>query len=200
MAFQFERPSELVFKAGQYLDRYAPNHDAVFLLATPKQLNFVTLGRWWHVVRAALPPDVVPRAHRFIGSPAAYQSAMQSGGAGLSADLREARTRGLVSIVVQAYNPEGFSQAAFELSGQVVAPEVITLDGPSPRDLVAVDAVPAARTAPFALIWVGALIVLVLVAAGAGWAMTLLPGDVVLCVALAPVLGAAVLVAIARGM
>jgi hypothetical protein len=191
-----------IAEAGVYLERYAPGRDVVFVMATPGRRDNDTLGRWWYVVRAILPPDEVPRAHRFVGTPLDYVGAIQSGGTDLPADIRAVEARSPVAIVVQRYNPLGFDEAAADLPGRVVAAGVLALGGPVPTRAVTVTTAPQARTTADGLVWVGALIVVILLVAGSGWAVALLPDDVTVRVALAPVLGAAIvsLVALLWGL
>jgi hypothetical protein len=182
---------------GVYIDRFAPGRDVVFVIATPKRRDNDTLGRWWYVIRAILPPHQVPRAHRFIGSPRDYEAAIRSGSSALPTDIRAVRGRPPLAVVIQRYNPSGFEEVASASPGQLVAEGVLTLDGPIPSQPVSAVRAPEARTSAFGLIWVGAVIVLILFVVGTGWAVALLPADPVVVMGLAPVLGAAVLAMVA---
>jgi hypothetical protein len=186
-----------VASTGVYLHRFAPDRDVVFILRTAGRRDNVTMGRWWHVVRAILPADQVPRAHRFIGSPAEYLNARRLDAAPHPADNRAVPSRDTEASVIQAYNPSGFDEAVSNFPGRMVAPGVVALDGPVPEQVLLNQPSPQAATTPRDLVVVSALVVLVLFLAGWGWAGALLPADPVVRTALAPVIGTAVLALVA---
>ena len=72
----------------------------------------------------------------------------------------------------------------------VVGMGVIALGGPVPPRPISINPGPQANTTAGGLVLVGALIVVLLFMAGSGWAIALLPEDLVVRVAMAPVLGA----------
>jgi hypothetical protein len=174
----------------EYMQRFAPTRDVVFIMRTSERRDNTTIGRWWNVVRAILPADQVPRAHRFIGSPQEYESALRSDGPS-PAGIRAIQGSSPVEIVIQAYNPAGFDWALLYDRGDLVAPGVLTLNGPVPRPPLESLTLPQAATTRFDLAWISVLVLLVLFVAGSGWAALLLPADPVVRMALAPVVGAA---------
>jgi hypothetical protein len=167
--------------AGRYVERSLLDRRVAFLVATPRG-DSGTGGRWWHVVRAALPPEVVARAERFDGMPSAFKA---------SPDV--------VGIVLQRFNKAGYAEAVREGAGAVVAPGVMVLGSPlaggGHRPAVPPQADLRART----LLWLLPVLVSILFVAGSGWARGLLPADPVVRVGLAPALGAAVLSILALG-
>lgn len=160
--------------AGAYVGRFASDRQVAYLVVNPNG-DGTTGGRWWHVTQAALPPEVVPRAERFVGPPGEFLSEHPDA----------------TAIVLERYNRKGFREALADGSGMTVAPGVVALNGPPGRGppTVAPQADLRART----LAWLLPALVAMLFAVGSGWSVALLPGDAVVRMGLAPALGAAVL-------
>jgi hypothetical protein len=170
--------------AGRYVQRSLFDRPVAFLVATPRG-DSGTGGRWWHVVRAALPPEVVARAERFDGKPSEFT----------------ASPRGpVVGIVLQRFNKAGYTEALRNGEGAVVAPGVMVLGSPlAAGGRSPVIAPPQADLRATTLLWLLPVLVSILFLAGSGWAWGLLPADPVVRVGLAPALGAAVLSILALG-
>ena len=174
--------------AGAYVSRYAPDRQVVYLMRSTQGKS--TIGRWWYVVRATLPPEQVPKAHRAIGLPVAYLSAK---GASRVQDTGATSTISgkPVVIVMRASNVGGFAQASATYPGHEVAPGVIALGGRVPPAAIAQPPVTLAETKWYAILLIGGLVVAALVIAGGGWSVALLPDDAVVRVAVSPALGVA---------
>lgn len=191
-----------VAAAGAYVERYAAGRDVVYPIDTRSRSDLATLGRWWLVVKASLPPGQVPLAHRYVGSPRDYLERVPSAklGAGLppgesddpDASLwgRPGRPEPAV-VVIERYNRPGFEAATAADPSGVIAPGVLILRGPLPPGPLPPVAAPTAHTSGRTLAWTAAVAAVVLFGAGLGWALTLLPADPVLRTVLAPALGAA---------
>jgi hypothetical protein len=168
--------------AGAYLDRTAPGQRVEFLVSSPHG-DTGTGERWWRVVQAALPPDVVARSDRSEAQPSAYRPAA-----------------GSIGVVLARFNKLGYREALSQGQGTVVGPGVLAL-GPAPPAGAESDHVvaPHADLRAGTLLWLLPALALLLFAAGSGWAAAVLPPDRVLQVALAPSLGVAVLSIAALG-
>lgn len=193
-----ERAVRQVAAAGAYLGRVATRGPVVFVLDLRGRDDPHTLGRWWLVVKASLPPEEVARARRYVGSPADYLARRPSRtlGEGLPPGESDRADSDLwapdaVALVLERYNPRGFAEARARFPERVVAPGLLVLRGPLPGWPLPQVPPPAGDTRARSLVWVGAAAALVLAAVGSGWALALLPTDPVSRVALAPALGAA---------
>jgi hypothetical protein len=197
----FERDAVAqIASAGAYVQGHAEDRRVVYLLNMEEPKDQLTLGRWWLTVKASIPARQAVRAEWYIGTPAAFERGVPSEllEEGLppgerDRPYRQAGERPVV-IVVRSYNPHGFDEAAGRSPERVVAPGVLVLDGPLPAEPIPPPSPPAARTDAVSLTWVSFAIVALLFAAGSGWSMALLPPDPVLRAAIAPALGAAVLI------
>jgi hypothetical protein len=179
--------------AGAYVARYAPGRDVVYLIDTAPRHDPSTVGRWWHTVRAALPPDQVARAHRFIGSPSAFLAGPNPPVVRDSATATRLSSTP-VAVILQRYDQQGFEQAKAAGRGAEVAPGVLVLQGPAPATPVRALVAPTANARPRSLLVVSVAVVVLLFLAGGGWSMSLVTGDAVLRAALAPGLGVAAIV------
>lgn len=175
-----------VAAAGVYLSTDAPQGPVVFLLS-PRVGD-----RPWRrgqVIRASLPPDQAPRA-TWVEAPLGEFLEDGPGASGSGGDDR-------VVIVLRRYNRVGFRDAV-ATGAAVPAPGVAVLQGP-PAGIIRQVTAPKANTSLVNLVWTGALVSILLLVAGSGWAAALLPPDPVLRVMLAPALGAALLVLVGLG-
>jgi hypothetical protein len=200
-----------VSAAAAYVDREAPGRPVVYVLDLRSPYDPATIGRWWLVVKALLPPEQVPQAHRYVGSPADYLARVPSRalGEGLppgETDRPDPMLWGApgggadpVAMVLRRYNPVGFEEAAEGSPDRVIAPGVLVLAGPAPSGPIVAGPPPAARTDIGHLLWVSVLSVAVLFAVGGGWAIGLLPGDATLRTTMAPALGTAAIALVALG-
>jgi len=197
----FEREAVAqIATAGAYVQRHAEDRRVVYLLSMEDPKDRLTLGRWWLTVKASIPAQQVARAEWYIGTPAAFERGLPSEllGDGLppgESDRPYGKTGETpVAVVVRRYNTQGFDEAAARSPERVVAPGVFVLDGPLPAEPIPPAEPPVARTDAWSLAWVSFAIVVLLFAAGSGWSVALLPPDPVLRAAVAPALGAAVLI------
>jgi hypothetical protein len=177
--------------AGAYLSRYAPEGRVVFVLSRRGPVERKRPGHRWHVLRTGLPADQVHRATWTSGSPSDYLAPM-GGGETVGTDGEP------VVIVLRRYNQAGFLEA-LSLGAPVAAPGVAILEGPSPAAPLPAAPVPRANTSPAGLVGLGALVAVLLLVAGSGWSVALLPPDAVVRVSVAPGLGAASLTLVALG-
>ena len=175
--------------AGAYVERLGANRNVVYLFMT-RRVDPSTVGRWWHVVRASIPPDQVPTASKERALPADYVRA-----AGI--DPEAGSGGGPLVVVLQRYNEAGYAQALQDFPGHVVAPGVIVLGGALPSTPVSPPPVPLARTRPLDLAWLVPALLVVLFAVGSGWSWSLLPDDPVVRLSMAPALGVGTLVLLA---
>jgi hypothetical protein len=199
-----------VAAAAAYVKSSAPDSDVVYVLNLERRWDPTTVGRWWLVVKAVLPPEQVPAAHRYVGSPDGYLARVPSRplGEGLPPGETDRPDPALwasggrgepVVVVLQRYNPAGFGRAAAQDPMRVVAPGVLVVQGPLPEEPVVAPDPPHADTRGLALAGLGAVVVAVAVAVGSGWALALLPPDPVVRLSLAPALGVAAITLFALG-
>jgi len=187
--------------AGRYVATSAPGRDVVYLIDTKSRSDLTTIGRWWLVIKASLPPTQVARAHRYVGTPDDYLARVPSVplGEGLppgETDRPDPAVWGgngrpdPVAIVLERYNAPGFTSAA-AAGGTVVAPGVLVLRGPAARATDPAGPVPAGELGGRTLLWSSLVVVAALFLVGLGWAIGLLPGDPLIRLPLAPAMGAA---------
>jgi hypothetical protein len=190
-----------VAAAGRYVATSAPGREVVYLIDTKHRSDLDTIVRWWLVIKAALPPSQVLRAHRYVGTPDDYLARVPSAllGQALPPGETDRPDPGLwggdgrpdpVAIVLQRYNGPGFESAA-AAGGTVVAPGVLVLRGPAAATADLTGPVPAGDLRGRTLLWSSAIVVALLFLAGLGWAIGLVPADPLLRLPLAPALGAA---------
>jgi hypothetical protein len=196
-----ERAVAQVAAAAAYLGRAAPEGPVVFVLDLRGRDDPHTVGRWWLVVKASLPPGEVRRARRYVGSPSDYLAGRPPRplGEGLPPGESDRQDPDLwapdaVALVLERYNRQGFAEARARTPERVVAPGVLVLRGPLPPSASGPGSPPAADTRPRTLLWVGAALAGLLLVAGSGWALALLPADPAARVVLAPSLGAGAVV------
>jgi hypothetical protein len=197
-----------VAAAAAYVEQEAADREVVYVLDLRDVDDPATIGRWWLVVKALLPPEQVPRTHRYVGSPADYLARIPSRplGEGLPPGETDrpdpmlwgnAGSPEPVAVVLRRYNPAGFEEASEGSPQRVIAPGVLVLQGPEPSGPILAGPLPAASTDVGHLLWVAALSVAVLFAVGGGWAVALLPADATLRVTMTPALGAAAVSSVA---
>jgi len=173
-----------VGSAASYVAQYASDRAVVYTLESKIERSS-SAGRWWHVVRAVLPPEQIVRANRYYGSVQEYVAEPEVAG-------RESP----LGIVVQRYNLTGFEEAV-RAGADLVAPGVVVVDGTAPDEPLAPLEDPRAATSVAGLLGVGGLVVAIWFLAGGGWAMVLLPPDPLFRVMLAPGLGVGLLTIVA---
>ena len=140
-----------------------------------------------HIMRAAFPADRIQNAYYYVGTPDNYSAGRPTVlpndtrnynvvSTRFWNDLQSVLSQRPIALVLDSYNPVygEFASAHPEL---VVAPGVVTLNGPKPDSPVTVGAIP---TAPVGLIHAGlygvsTLVVLTLI--GLGWVIALMPWD-----------------------
>jgi hypothetical protein len=180
-----------VGSAGLYVHSYAADRDVVYLIDTGLHDDGATLGRWWSITQAALPPEQLDRAHVFFGSFDEYfQGQPSSPVEGVPRVVRRA-VPGAVTIIVDRYNHLAYEQASILPDANLVAPGLAVIGGPTVATQIAPPGIPVANSTARGLIWVVGLVTILLLAAGGGWAIALLPSDPIVRVGLAPGLGAA---------
>jgi hypothetical protein len=170
--------------AATYVARNAPDRDVVYTLESKVERSS-SAGRWWHVVRAVLPPDQIVQANRYYGS--IQELAAEPVTPGREAPL---------AIVVQRYNLTGFERAV-ESGADVVAPGVVVVGGTAPGEAFPLPEDPRAATSVAGLLGAGGLVVAIWFLAGGGWAIVFLPPDPAVRVMLAPGLGVGLLTLVA---
>ena len=177
--------------AGKYLTTVAPSRGVVFSFG---ETGGTTRVRWRNTVKAGLPPSVVPRIRGFEVGPVADHrgSAAWCRTTGASCGgvrLPPEAAGGPVVMVLDVYNHAAFDQAHQGYPESFVAPGVLALNGPTSPSVIAQPVPVTARTGWIHLLWVVSLSVVILLIAGGGWAIVLLPPDPVVRAALAPALG-----------
>jgi hypothetical protein len=170
--------------AGEYLTTVAPDRAVVFSFG---QTDGTTRVRWRNTVKAGLPPSVVPRIQGFeVGLVLDPQLP-----GGWSGGLRQTvgSSGGPVVMVLEVYDHVAFEQGHQTYPESFVSPGVLALNGPTSPSVISEATPVKANTRGLHLLWVVALSVAALFAAGGGWAIVLLPSDPVVRAGLAPALG-----------
>jgi hypothetical protein len=142
------------------------------------------------VVRAVLPPSLAVRAVQYFGTPAGFLSGAPPE---LGNVLPPSPRSDDIAISLQGLGPKAYRSAVATDPGSVIAPGVAVVQGPSPAGPLAPLRTPEGNTGRAGLVTVPLLVLGVLVLAGGGWSLTLLPPDPVVRVGLAPALGIAVI-------
>jgi hypothetical protein len=166
--------------AGRYLQAAAPGRPVVFTFTDAPRISDDTIGRWWNVVRAALPAAEVPQASYTQEAPTAVASGATTP----------------VVVVLQRYDPDGYGQARSLDSARPVAAGVVILNAPDAATAPA-GTTPEANTSAWGILLTGGSLVLVLYACGLGWALALLPRDPITVLGLAPGLALATIILVA---
>jgi hypothetical protein len=172
--------------AGRYAERSAPGRSLYFIGASGELA--------WNVIQASLPPDLVPSAVRFEGTPSEFMASVGD----IQRQAIESGARGAIGIVIQRYNRPGYQDAVGTNQWARVAPGVLVLPGARPVSGVHA-APPKGNLRARSLLWISVAVVVLLFVAGTGWAVALLPPDPVLRVALAPGFGAGMLTLVSLG-
>jgi hypothetical protein len=172
--------------AGRYAERSAPGRSLYFIGAGGELA--------WNVIQAALPPNLVPRAVRYEGTPEQFMASVGD----IQGQSIASGGQGAIGIVIQRYNRPGYKDAVGTNQWARVAPGVLVLPGAAPVPRLHI-APPKGNLRARSLLWIPAAVIVLLFVAGAGWAMALLPPDPVLRVALAPGFGAGMLTLLALG-
>jgi hypothetical protein len=169
--------------AGDYLDRFAPDRGVVFSF---QKMGGTTIVRWKNTVRAGLPPGVVPRLRGWsIGSAVNHVGSLPPSGQ---------QRAGPVIVVIEAYNQAGFEEAHQAFPESFVSPGVLALNGPIAPNVIAPLPPAMATTRGASLLWIASVAAVILLVAGGGWAVALLPADPVVRAGLSPALGLGVAV------
>lgn len=185
--------------AGAYLDSVENEDPVVFVVnpgaADPRQPAALAFS----VIRSGLPSDQIRLAHVFLGEPEdllAGRPTLRPGEPGFNSVSRtywDAVRPHLAQeppvILLSGFN----ARLPDPIPGNAVAPGITIVRGPPPPTPVGTSAAPVPPEILALVARFGAVLLLV-IAVGAGWAVSLLPGGGLLRASLAPALGLAALV------
>jgi hypothetical protein len=185
--------------AGTYVDRYAHGRPAVYVVeaqgGNARTVGVAAAG----VIRDAIPPEQIPRTGIYLGrvdrllegQPTRTPEGVKFNRISLKFwGGVEPLVRGSVVIVLRSFNPGIMSKGP--PAGFPVAPGVRVARGPRPTDPVPVTPPPQSPS----VLYLGLLavaVIVVLSAAGSGWAAALVPAGWTARASLAPAFGIAVL-------
>jgi hypothetical protein len=171
--------------AATYVDTLPPSTPVIFLVGPFGDAGLLSVPLKERNIRAGLPPDREEDAHFFVGEPAdllAGRRTRVSSPVGQATQQYWDDVRGLLPehppvLILQATGSAEFD-AAVAAGASVIAPGVALLQGPPPPAPLAEQPVPkpVPRTI-LGLLW-GALLLVLLGAAGLGWAETIIGRDI----------------------
>jgi hypothetical protein len=163
--------------AAEYVDALPPKTPVVFLIGPLGPAGLISVPLKERNIRVGLPTDREVDAHFFVGEPADLLAGRRTHVSGpidgetepYWDDVRRVLPLRPPVLVLQSFGPDQF-QSALEMGASVLAPGVALLQGPSPP--VPLSEAPLPRPVPRTvrgLLW-GAVLLLLLGAAGLGWA------------------------------
>ncbi|HEY1331558.1 MAG TPA: hypothetical protein VGH10_08810 [Actinomycetota bacterium] len=191
--------------AGREIGSQPANRALVLVMDDRSAHPALLVTRYENYLRSVVPPLRVPAVHVFLGSPAGYLDGLP-GADGLPEHDRLAREslagiRALhgpppLAVVLQAIDPAGYRSASSISGSRVLAPGVIALPpglggGRGPDGSGWTEAGPGPMS-PWTVVWLGAVVLGIAGAVGAGWSVVAVRADgVVPVAALAPGFGMA---------
>ena len=189
--------------AGEYLLRVGATSPVVFLIDMGGHTPLSSTALAFHVLRSALPAEVVPRTLVYLGRPdrflerrpTLHASPPDFNRASLRhwPSVQAALAHDVVALMMPAFN-RNFRQAARQHPEWLAAPSLAVVSGPRQAVSLAPVAAPAAPMGPLELGSLALAVLCVLTVAGAGWSAGLVPAGWLGRVALSPAFGIASLV------
>jgi hypothetical protein len=188
--------------AGEYLQRAGGDAPIVLIMDIGGKTPLSSTALAFHVARAALPAEVVPRTLLYVGEaesflagrPTRRPSPPTFDQASLRSwpSVRDALAKTPIAVMMPAYS-RGFAAAIAAHPEWLVAPSLAVVQGR--RDVGALPTPPPIEPPGARLLaLISVACVLLLALAGSGWAMALVPDGPDVAAALAPAFGVATLV------
>jgi hypothetical protein len=188
--------------AGRYLETVHTDRPVIFVIDVPAStIGAVNLP--FRIIRSALPGDVVRRTYVYLGDVDALLAGRPTLIPGDPTDFGELSQTFLdgvrpvldehpMVLVLRRFDRQ-FNRSAADAPDRVIDNDLLVVRGPLPDHSIA----PPPPRRPHSNWWLAgttALALAILLLAGSGWSMALLPGNTAISVALAPAFGIATLV------